>query len=109
MGWFSEGGRPGGIGPTVLAGHVDSVTGPAVFDKLRQLNAGDVVTVTSSAGDSAHYRVETLGDLSKSDFPTVDVFGATSADRIRLITCSGDFDSAVGSYSRNLVAFGSRI
>lgn len=109
VGWFAGGGRPGGHGPSVLAGHVDSTTGPAVFDGLRRLSWGDVVAITSAAGEEAHYRVTSTGEFSKDDFPTVDVFGATAADTVRLITCSGDFDAAVGSYDRNYVVFGERI
>lgn len=32
--WFDGGGRPGGSGPTVIYGHVDSRKGPAVFARL---------------------------------------------------------------------------
>ncbi|SDU76757.1 Sortase family protein [Jiangella alkaliphila] len=33
-GWYAPGARPGAGGPTVIVGHVDSVTGPAVFARL---------------------------------------------------------------------------
>ncbi|MCZ4520582.1 class F sortase [Rhodococcus ruber] len=110
VGWFTGGGRPGAIGsPTVLAGHVDSTTGPAVFDRLSELRPGDVVTVADATGGRADYRIDRIGDYGKAEFPTAVVFGAVPADEIRLITCSGDFDAAVGSYERNLVLYGVRI
>lgn len=110
VGWFTGGGRPGAIGsPTVLAGHVDSTTGPAVFDRLSELETGDVVVVEDEAGGRAEYRIDEIGDYGKDEFPTASVFGAVPADEIRLITCSGDFDAAVGSYERNLVVYGMRI
>ena len=31
VGWFGEGTKPGAPGNAVMAGHVDSKTGPAVF------------------------------------------------------------------------------
>ncbi|MGF0312971.1 class F sortase [Rhodococcus sp. IEGM1428] len=109
VGWFTGGGRPGVIGsPTVLAGHVDSTTGPAVFDRLSELRPGDVVTVADETGGRADYRVDRIGDYGKAEFPTALVFGAVAADEIRLITCSGDFDRSVGSYERNLVVYGVR-
>ena len=37
---------PGSTGPAVIAGHVDSVSGPAVFFRLRELRVGDQVRVT---------------------------------------------------------------
>ncbi|MGA9870301.1 MAG: class F sortase, partial [Rhodococcus sp. (in: high G+C Gram-positive bacteria)] len=109
VGWFTGGGRPGGYGPTVLAGHVDSTTGPAVFDRLPELAVGELVTVTDESGRVARYRIERTADYAKSEFPTAMVFGATRTDEIRLITCSGAFDAAVGSYERNVVVFGSRV
>ena len=42
-GWYAEGVVPGDVGPAVLAGHVDSQTGPAVFFELVSLVAGDKV------------------------------------------------------------------
>ncbi len=109
VGWFTDGGRPGGYGPTVLAGHLDSTTGPAVFGRLPDLAVGETVTVFDDARGAAEYRVTAIGDYAKDEFPTPDVFGATVTDEIRLITCSGDFDSTVGSYERNVVVFGVRI
>lgn len=109
VGWFTGGGRPGGLGPTVLAGHLDSKTGPAVFDRLPDIAVGESVMVFDDEGVAAGYRITSIGDYDKDDFPTADVFGALPTDEIRLITCSGDFDSTVGSYERNVVVFGVRI
>ena len=39
-GWFSGGPQPGQLGPAVIAGHVDSRTGPAVFYRLRDQASG---------------------------------------------------------------------
>ena len=42
-GWFAEGPAPGDVGPAVIAGHVDSRTGPAIFFRLRDIAVGDPV------------------------------------------------------------------
>jgi sortase A len=52
VGWFEPGLKPGERGNAVMAGHVDSKTGPAVFFKLDELKNGDEVIVTDQAGDS---------------------------------------------------------
>nr|WP_240926835.1 sortase [Rhodococcus kroppenstedtii] len=115
VGWFTGGGRPGRldapeqVGPTVLAGHVDSTTGPSVFFRLRELAVGDDVTVTTQQGIDARYRVTDIGDYPKSEFPTARVFGAVPRDEIRLITCSGGFDDRANSYEDNLVVYGIRV
>ena len=109
VGWFTGGGRPGARGPTVLMGHVDSTDGPAVFFALRDLVAGDVVEVTGADGSTARYAVSGTSQVPKGEFPTAAVFGATADDVLRLITCTGAFDSGARSYTDNLVVTAERL
>jgi len=102
-GWYVRGSVPGEPGPTVIAGHVDSKSGPAVFYRLDQLNAGDRVEVTRSDGQVFTYRVATVERHAKNDFPTARVYGPTPGPELRLITCGGDFDRRVGHYRDNIV------
>lgn len=102
IGWFSGGSRPGSPGPTVLAGHVDSRTGPAVFARLETLREGDRVTM-SGGGSSVTYVVTDTRSVEQDAFPTEDVFGATVDDQLRLITCTGEFDADRGGYQSNRV------
>ena len=98
-GWFDGGGRPGARGPTVLLGHVDSTDGPAVFYRLRDLDPGDEVVVTVAGDGVARYAVTGTEQVAKGEFPTAAVFGATTADVLRLVTCTGDFDRGARSYT----------
>ena len=105
VGWFAEGPRPGAPGPTVFAGHVDSTTGPAVFYRVLELSPGDDVEVTSADGSVQTYRVERVEDHPKDDFPTRDVFSGTLDDELRLITCTGEFDTTDQRHLDNRVVF----
>lgn len=109
VGWFENGGAPGGRGPTVLLGHVDSRAGPAVFYDLRDLAPGDPIEVPMSNGTGARYTVDRLEQVPKDEFPTFAVFGATADDVLRLVTCAGDFDRGARSYVDNLVVHASRV
>ena len=108
-GWFSGGGRPGGRGPTVLLGHVDSTDGPAAFYRLRDLRPGDRIEVTTADGTVALYAVERTEQVAKDAFPTFAVFGATPDDVLRLVTCAGEFDRGARSYTDNLVVHAVRV
>jgi hypothetical protein len=108
-GWFGGGGRPGSRGPTVILGHVDSTAGPAVFHRLRDLVPGDAVDVLLADGTVATYAVSGTEQVAKDEFPTVAVFGATTADVLRLVTCTGTFDRAARSYADNLVVTAERV
>lgn len=101
VGWFDRG--VAGPGPTVLLGHVDSRSGPAVFYRLRDLRPGDVIEVGRSDGSLGRYAVERSRQVPKDRFPTFDVFGAAPGDVLRLVTCAGEFDRGARSYTDNLV------
>jgi LPXTG-site transpeptidase (sortase) family protein len=104
-GWWSGGYRPGESGPAVIAGHVDSKTGPAVFYRLGDLERGDAVMVQRRDGSTVRYVVKSVGRYAKTAFPTKQVYGPTSRPTLRLITCSGDFDRATGHYVDNTVVY----
>lgn len=103
-GWFDGGTYPGDAGPAVLAGHVDSKTGPAVFYRLHELRAGDTVDVRRGDGWLT-FRVTASEHYAKAQFPSAKVYGPTPVPELRLITCGGTFDQARHSYRDNLVVY----
>jgi hypothetical protein len=103
-GWYADGTVPGEVGPAVIAGHVDSRTGPAVFFRLGQLRAGDLIEV-ARAGGWVRFRVVGVDRYPKDRFPTDRVYGPTPDPQLRLITCSGRFDRARDSYVDNTVVY----
>ena len=104
-GWFAGGPVPGAPGPAVIAGHVDSRNGPAVFFRLRELHAGDQVLVSRSDGKTVRFRVTEVERYPKNAFPTQRVYGPTPDAALRLITCGGSFDYARRSYRDNVVVY----
>ena len=104
-GWWSGGPRPGDRGPAVIVGHVDSKTGPAVFYRIRELGPGDEIAVVRADGSRARFVVQGSEQYPKADFPTARVYGRTSGPTLRLITCSGAFDSSTGHYLSNTVVY----
>lgn len=105
-GWYKYGATPGEVGPTVIAGHLDSPTGPAVFVQLEKLQAGDRVEFTRKDGSSVAYTVSSTERYAQSQFPTEKVYGNTAQPEVRLITCDGIFDKGESRYSHNLVVSG---
>lgn len=108
-GWWSSGIRPGAAGPAVVAGHVDSAEGPAVFHRLHELVPGDEVTVTHADGRLSRFVVTRSAQVEKSRFPTAEVYGKISDPELRLITCSGPFDQTSRHYTDNLIVFASLV
>jgi sortase (surface protein transpeptidase) len=108
-GWFVDGPEPGEQGSAVIAGHVDSRTGPAVFYRLRALRAGDRIRVVLRTGRQVSFVVRGGRQYSKQQFPVKLVYGTTKQPTLRLITCDGRFDRSTRHYVDNYVVFASRI
>jgi hypothetical protein len=102
-GWYRRGAAPGEQGPAVIAGHVDSRSGPAVFSRLDELASGDRVEVDRSDGKAFGYRVVSVESRPKTAFPTALVYGPAPGSVLRLITCGGVFDPRSRHYRDNVV------
>lgn len=104
-GWYEQTRRPGEIGPAVIAGHVDSRSGPAVFFRLRDLTEGDEIVVIGDSGETRTFAVVRTDRYPKDDLPP-EVFGfGEPVPELRLITCGGDFDRSTGHYRDNQVVY----
>jgi hypothetical protein len=103
-GWFAAGTVPGDPGPAVIAGHVDSRTGPAVFFRLHELKPGAEVAV-ERAGQWLVFTVTAVERHPKARFPSEKVYGPTPGAELRLITCGGVFDQDRNSYRDNVVVY----
>ena len=90
----------------MLAGHVDSKDGPAVFYRLRDLVPGVVIEVTAGAGtETLRYVVREAQRYPQNDAPLERIFGPSDRSELILITCDGDFDFEAGEYPDRLIIF----
>ena len=104
-GWYDHGPRPGAPGPAIIAGHVDSVSGPGVFYQLASLRPGDRAYVRRADGTLVVFRVTAVRMYRKTRFPTTAVYGPAYGAQLRLIACGGTFDYARRSYLSNVVVY----
>lgn len=102
-GWFAKGIAPGDAGPAVIAGHVDSKTGPGVFFRLPELRPGAEVLVEREDGSKLTFVVNHTYSTEKAAFPTAAVYAPTPLSELRLVTCGGEFDRVAGSYRDNVI------
>jgi sortase (surface protein transpeptidase) len=104
-GWYVYRPVPGQRGPSVIAAHVDSKSGPATFFRLRELQPGAVVDVDRNDGTTARFVVTAVEQHPKVAFPTVRVYGPTRDPELRLLTCGGRFDWSSHHYTDNVIVF----
>ena len=104
-GWYSGGVTPGQIGPAIIAGHVDSITAPAVFANLHKMTPGMKILVSLSNGIVLTFAADRSEVAPKTQFPSSSVYGTVPTPQLRVITCDGNFNRATGHYDDNLVVF----
>lgn len=104
-GWYKLGPAPGQKGAAVITGHVDGYHMPGIFYHLDDVETGDTINVTRSDDSVVHFTVTRTREVAKSNFPTKQVYGPVNDPELRLVTCGGPFDRAVGSYEHNILVF----
>ncbi|WP_086793892.1 class F sortase, partial [Streptomyces thermovulgaris] len=103
-GWYEAGTTPGETGTAIVAGHVDTAEGPAVFYDLGVLKRGNIIEVDRRDGSVAVFTVDAVEVYEAKNFPDDKVYGAASRPELRVITCGGDYSRATG-YQGNVVVF----
>ncbi|TMU90295.1 class F sortase [Streptomyces sp. DASNCL29] len=105
VGWYEGGPAPGERGNAIVAGHVDTKIGPAVFYALGQLKPKSKVAITREDGIVATFVVDKVKTFKKDAFPDKQVYGDTPNAQLRLITCGGAYDHTAKDYTANVVVF----
>ncbi len=108
-GWYENGPTPGQVGSSVILGHVDSKSGPAVFQRLRTLEKGDEISVDLVDGAVANFVVDKLVTYKNAKFPAARVYGSRGFPELTLITCGGAYDRKAKSYTANVVVYSSLV
>ncbi|WP_106975918.1 class F sortase [Streptomyces flavochromogenes] len=103
-GWYADGTAPGAPGTAVVAGHVDTPLGPAVFHRLDTLSRGAAIEIDREDGRTALFTVDAVEVHPKDRFPDDKVYGGSGRPELRLITCGGDWSRNTG-YRANTVVY----
>jgi sortase (surface protein transpeptidase) len=104
-GWYEPGPRPGEPGPAVIAAHVDSVDGPDVFFRLKDLTEGDEISVELADGSTEKFVVHRSEQQLKQQLPVERIWNDTDEVVLRLVTCGGEFDPNERSYTSNVIVY----
>ena len=124
--WYRGSAVPGVNSTALIAGHIDSVSGPAVFAHIDRLKTGDLIVVHDTRTNlDVRFAVTSATSYSLAETRTPDVlrrmYGAgpvagtwpqPSADgraHLTLVTCSGTFDYGLRTHDHRLVVYAVRI
>lgn len=106
--WYSPGPVPGDVGDAVIDGHLDWTNGPAVFWNLGKLHKGDQVIVMRADQSQATFVVDSTRTYP-FDARATDLFSQSGPPSLSLVTCSGSWDRARGTYLTRLAVHASLV
>lgn len=101
VGWFADSATPDRPGVVFLDGHSDGV-----FARLSELATGDHLTMTLVSGitKEATYEVYSVTTTELSEVNMKQVLAAADYEyELVLMTCAGDFQSDINTYTHRLV------
>ena len=106
-GWYTGRPTPGETGPAIIVAHRSSRRhGPGAFWKLPAVQPGHEIVVTRADRRRVLFAVDRVEQHRKAAFPTDAVYGPTPETALRLITCGGPFEPALGDHYRdNVIVF----
>jgi LPXTG-site transpeptidase (sortase) family protein len=104
-GWFQPGPEPGERGAAVIAGHLESRSGPGVFYRLRELPVGGMIEVQLQDRTTVRFVVRSMTRVPKSRFPTKLVYARTKEPTLSLVTCAGPLNWSTGHHQDNYIVF----
>ncbi|MDQ7803818.1 class F sortase [Amycolatopsis sp. A133] len=104
-GWYTYAPTPGETGPAVVLGHVDGNHRKGIFFRLKELTAGDRVSIARKDGTTVVFEVTKVHQVPKKDFEAEGVYDDTAGPELRLITCGGVFDRSAHNYVDNIVVY----
>lgn len=104
-GWYTYAPTPGEVGPAIVLGHVDGNHQKGIFYRLKDLAAGDRVSIARKDGTTAVFVVTKVHQVAKKDFEGEGVYDDTAGPELRLITCGGVFDRSAHNYVDNIVVY----
>ncbi|MGD6966165.1 sortase domain-containing protein [Rossellomorea vietnamensis] len=104
-GWYDRGAKPGARGNAVIAGHVDSQEGPAIFFYLKDIEIGETITIFDENGKEKTFKVKAKESYKNEEAPIEKIFGSSSERNLNLITCTGTFNYDEHLYPDRLVIY----
>lgn len=103
--WYELGPRPGEQGNSVIAGHYDSFSGPAVFFDLRELEEGDILRVITKDDEEIEFEIYEIESVHIDDADSDKIFGETDDYNLNLVTCEGIWDTETDMYDHRLIVY----
>ncbi len=105
VGWYRYGAVPGHDGSAVLAAHIAFNGIDGVFRRLDEVEVGETFSIEFDDGSERSFIVTETGQFEKAEIPFDRMFSRIGSPEVALVTCGGDFNRSLRSYTDNVIVF----
>ncbi len=102
--WYKERPIPGNEGNAILAGHNKWKGEKGAVADLGALEIGDEMTIRYNDGSERLFLLESLFEYELKTAPSGEIMSGDGPARVTVITCSGKFNTKLGTSENRLVA-----
>lgn len=102
--WYRERVIPGNEGNAILGGHNKWKGQKGVIADLGKLTIGDELTILYEDGTARRFCLESIFEYAYKTAPGNEIMSRDGPARITIITCSGTFNTVMGTSENRLVA-----
>jgi hypothetical protein len=111
-GWYSGSARPGSsFGSSLILGHVSGWTGPGVFKKINELPVGGEFEIEKGTGEIIKYSVTRYEQIPLDQIDMGKILSTEIAGRhdLKLMTCSGRYNSSTETFEDRFIVYAKKI
>lgn len=111
-GWYNGSARPGSkAGSSLILGHVSGWTGPGVFKRINELPIGGEFEIEKGTGEVIKYSVVRSEQIPVDQIDMGKVLSAEEAGKhdLKLMTCSGRYNSSTETFEDRFIVYAKRI
>jgi sortase (surface protein transpeptidase) len=105
--WYKQSAKPGQPGATLIDGHVSSWTTNGVFYGIKNLVAGDSISIERGDGTKLNYAVvkSTTYPADEVDMASLMKPVTVGKSGLNLITCGGKYDANSGEFTQRIAVY----
>jgi hypothetical protein len=111
-GWYNGSARPGSrVGSSLILGHVSGWTGPGVFKRINELPVGGEFEIEKGTGEIIRYSVVRSEQIPVDQIDMGKVLSTEEAGKhdLKLMTCSGRYNSSTETFEDRFIVYAKRI
>jgi hypothetical protein len=111
-GWYNGSARPGSsVGSSLILGHVSGWTGPGVFKKINELPVGGEFEIEKGSGEILKYSIVRSEQIPVDQIDMSKVLSNEEAGKhdLKLMTCSGRYNSSTETFEDRFIVYAKQI